>query len=148
MPTLEDAIALAVDAHRGQSDKSGQPYILHPLRVMFRCTTDAQRIVAILHDVVEDTSRTFDDLRKLGYPEDILAALDCVTKREGESYEAFVERAAANPIARAVKIADIEDNLDLAACPASPRRTANAWRVTSGRGGGCRRRDEGISDGN
>ena len=135
MPTLKDAIALAVDAHRGQSDKSGQPYILHPLRVMFRCTTDAQRIVAVLHDVVEDTGRTFDDLRKLGYPEDLLAALDCVTKREGESYEAFVERAAANPIARAVKIADIEDNLDLRRLPGVAEkdierlaRYVKAWR--------------------
>jgi (p)ppGpp synthase/HD superfamily hydrolase len=135
MPTLEDAITLALDAHRGQSDKSGQPYILHPLRVMFRCTTDAQRIVAVLHDVVEDTGRTFDDLRKLAYPEDLLAALDCVTKREGESYEAFVERAAANPIARAVKIADIEDNLDLRRLPGVAEkdierlaRYVKAWR--------------------
>ena len=113
MPTLEDAIALAVEAHRGQLDKSGQPYILHPLRVMFRCQTDEQRIVAVLHDVVEDTGRTPDDLRKLGYSDEVLAALDCVTKREGEPYDAFVERAASNPTARAVKIADIEDNLDL-----------------------------------
>jgi (p)ppGpp synthase/HD superfamily hydrolase len=135
MPTLEDAIALAVDAHRGQLDKSGQPYILHPLRVMFRCQTDAQRIVAVLHDVVEDTGCTFDDLRQLGYSEDILAALDCVTKREGESYDAFVERAAANPIARAAKIADIEDNLDLRRLPgvaekdiARLARYVKAWR--------------------
>src|SRR5215212_3273750 len=105
MPTLEDAIALAVEAHRGQLDKSGQPYILHPLRVMFRCQTDPQRIVAVLHDVIEDTGRTADDLRNLGYSEEILAALDCVTKRPGEPYEAFAERAAANPIARVVKIA-------------------------------------------
>jgi (p)ppGpp synthase/HD superfamily hydrolase len=135
MPTLEDAIALAVEAHRGQLDRSGQPYILHPLRVMFRCQTDAQRIVAMLHDVVEDTGRSFDDLRKLGYGDDILAAVDCVTKREGESYEAFVERAAGNPIARAVKIADIEDNLDLRRLPGVAEkdvlrlaRYVKAWR--------------------
>src|SRR4051794_32968482 len=94
---LESAIAVAVEAHRGQMDKSGQPYILHPLRVMFRCETDAERTVAVLHDVVEDTSVTVDDLRRAGFGEDVLAALDCVTKREGEGYEAFVERAAANP---------------------------------------------------
>jgi (p)ppGpp synthase/HD superfamily hydrolase len=111
--TLESAIALAVEAHRGQCDKSGQPYILHPLRVMFRCQTDDQRIVAVLHDVVEDTPTTFEDLRNRGFSEEILAALDCVTKREGESYEQFVERAAANPIARQVKLADLEDNMDL-----------------------------------
>ena len=117
MPTLEDAIALAAEAHRGQADKSGQPYILHPIRVMLRCQTEAQRIVAVLHDVVEDTGRTFDDLRGLGYPDEILKALDCLTKREGEPYEAFVERAASDPVARVVKIADIEDNLDLRRLP-------------------------------
>ena len=117
MPTLEDAIALAATAHRGQVDKSGQPYILHPIRVMMRCQTEPQRIAAILHDVVEDTGRTFDDLRELGYPEDIIKALDCLTKRDGEPYEAFVERAASDPIARVVKLADIEDNLDLRRLP-------------------------------
>ena len=117
MPTLEDAIALAAEAHRGQRDKSGQPYILHPIRVMMRCRTEAERIAAVLHDVVEDTGRTFDDLRALGYSEEVVAALDCLTKREGEGYGAFVERAASNPIARVVKMADIEDNLDLRRLP-------------------------------
>jgi len=113
MATLEDAIALAVEAHRGQREKAGQPYVLHALRVMFRVDTDAERIVAGLHDVVEDTGRSFDDLRKMGYSEEVLAALDCVTKREGEAYEQFVDRAAANPIARRVKLADLEDNMDI-----------------------------------
>ena len=117
MPTLEDAIALAVEAHRGTPDRSGQPYILHPLRVMFSCDTELERIVAVLHDVVEDTPYTFDDLRKLGYGEDVLAALDCVTKRDGESYEQFVDRAAANPVARKVKLADLKDNMDLGRLP-------------------------------
>src|SRR3954468_18541377 len=96
MNPLETAIAIAVKAHQGQFDKSGQPYILHPLRVMFRCEGDLARTVAILHDVVEDTPTTMEDLRNAGLSEEVLAALDCVTKREGESYEAFVERAAAN----------------------------------------------------
>ena len=113
MPTLEDAIALAVEAHRGQREKAGQPYILHVLRVMFRLDTEVERIVGVLHDVVEDTGRSFDDLRRLGYSEEVLAALECVTKREGESYDQFVERAASNPVARRVKLADLEDNLDL-----------------------------------
>jgi (p)ppGpp synthase/HD superfamily hydrolase len=113
MNQLEAAIALAVEAHRGQVDKSGKPYILHPLRVMFRCQTDLERAVAVLHDVVEDTGRTFDDLRAMGFSAEVIAAVDCVTKRDGEGYEAFVERAAANPIARAVKVADLEDNMDL-----------------------------------
>lgn len=115
---LEAAIAIAVEAHRGQVDKSGRPYILHPLRVMMRCETDVERTVAMLHDVVEDTSVTVDDLRRAGFGEEVLAALDCVTKREGESYEAFVERAAGNPIARKVKLADLEDNMDLRRLPA------------------------------
>ena len=113
MNPLESAIAIAVRAHAGQLDKSGQPYILHPLRVMLRCQTDEQRIVAILHDVIEDTSVTVEELRNQGFSEAILAALACVTKREGEGYEQFVERAAANPIARQVKLADLEDNMDL-----------------------------------
>jgi (p)ppGpp synthase/HD superfamily hydrolase len=113
MATLEDAIALAVEAHRGQKDKNGAPYILHPLRVMFRVETEIERIVAILHDVVEDTGRTFDDLRAMGFSEEVIAALDCVTKREGEPYDDFVERSASNPIAYRVKLADLEDNMDV-----------------------------------
>ena len=91
MPTLEDAIALAVEAHRGQREKADQPYILHVLRVMFRLDTEVERIVGVLHDVVEDTGRSLDDLRRLGYSDEVLAALECVTKREGEGYEHFVE---------------------------------------------------------
>src|SRR5690349_3034085 len=136
MPTLEDAIALAVEAHRGQRDKSGEPYILHPLRVMFRCTGEIERIVAVLHDVIEDTGRTADDLRRLGYSQEILDALDCVTKREGETYEQFVRRAAPNPVARRVKLADLEDNMDLRRVKGLEdrdmdrlRRYVAAWRV-------------------
>lgn len=109
---LEKAIRIAVNAHGGQKDRYGQPYILHPLRVMCRVKTETQKIVAILHDVVEDTDWTFDRLRQEGFPEPVIAALDAVTKREGESYDDFVERSAANPVSRAVKIADLEDNLD------------------------------------
>ncbi len=112
-PTLEDAIRLAVEAHQGQRDKIGQPYILHPLRVMFRLTSETERIVGVLHDVIEDTKYTFDDLRRMGYPEKILDALDCVTKREGEPYENFVLRSKTNPIAKNVKLADLEDNMDI-----------------------------------
>jgi hypothetical protein len=110
MPTLEEAIALAAQAHRGQIDKAGQPYVLHLLRAMFRVETEQERIIAVLHDLVEDTSYTFDDLRALGYPADIL---DCVTRRPEETYEQFIDRAAANPLARRVKLADLEDNMDI-----------------------------------
>ena len=113
MADLEDAISLAVQAHRGQKDRAGAPYILHPLRMMFRVETDAEKMAAVLHDVVEDTAWTLDGLRAEGFPEDVVAAVDHLTRRESESYEEFVRRAAAHPVARRVKIADLEDNMDV-----------------------------------
>ena len=113
MNKLSDAIAIAAEAHEGQVDKAGMPYVLHPLRVMLKMSTDDERIVAVLHDVVEDCDVwTFDRLKAFFGPE-IIVALDSVTKRDGEDYMAFVMRAAANPIGRKVKLADIEDNCDL-----------------------------------
>ena len=113
MPTLEDAISLAVNAHQGQRDKAGQPYILHPLRVMFRLESDEARIVAILHDVLEDTVITKEKLRELGYAEHLITALEHLAHREGEGYQDFITRAAQDPIARQVKLADLEDNMDV-----------------------------------
>ncbi len=113
MPNLERAIAIAVEAHQGQKDKSGAAYILHPLRVMAGVNSDTEKIVAILHDVVEDTPWTLEHLRKEGFSEEVIQAIDCVTKRDGESYEEFVNRSATNPVARRVKIADLEDNMDI-----------------------------------
>lgn len=114
---LEKAIGIAVQAHKGQKDRYGAPYILHPLRVMARVKTDRERIVAVLHDVVEDTQWSFDDLQREGFPEDILRALRSVTKREGEDYSDFVNRSAADPLGRQVKLADLEDNMDLRRMP-------------------------------
>ncbi|RDL20758.1 MULTISPECIES: HD domain-containing protein [Pseudomonas] len=111
--TLERAIAIAATAHAGQVDKGGAPYILHPLKVMLRMTTLEERIVAVLHDVVEDCAISLDDLRKEGFSEEVLSAIESVTKAPGESYEDFVERAAQNPIGRVVKLADLEENSDL-----------------------------------
>ena len=113
MSLLEKAISIAVEAHRGQQDKTGAPYILHPLSVMGRVEGETEKIVAVLHDVVEDTAWTLVKLKGEGFPDEILTALDCVTKREGESYEDFVKRAASNPVARRVKLADLEDNMDI-----------------------------------
>lgn len=112
MSTLARAIALAAVAHQEQFDKAGAPYILHPLRMMQQMRTEEEKIVAVLHDVVEDTAWTFEQLRTEGFSETILAALDGVTGRAGESYEAFIARAQANPIARRVKLADLQDNMD------------------------------------
>ncbi|TKJ88505.1 GTP pyrophosphokinase [Pseudomonas koreensis] len=111
--TLERAIAIAATAHAGQVDKGGAPYILHPLKVMLRMTTLEERIVAVLHDVVEDCGVSLDDLRNEGISEEVLTAIESVTKVQGESYEDFVDRAAQNPIGRVVKLADLEENSDL-----------------------------------
>jgi (p)ppGpp synthase/HD superfamily hydrolase len=113
MSHLEKAIAIAVEAHRGQTDKAGQPYIMHPLRMMLRLDGEAERIVAVLHDVLEDTKVTAAHLRREGFSDEILDALACVTKRKGEKYQGFMARAARNPIARRVKLADLEDNMDV-----------------------------------
>ncbi len=110
---LERAIALAVANHAGQSDKSGAPYILHPLRMMARMKTPEAMMAAVLHDVVEDTDTTLADLRAEGLPESVIAAVDAVSRRENETYEEFVSRAGADPLAREVKIADLEDNMNL-----------------------------------
>ncbi|MCA9955420.1 MAG: GTP pyrophosphokinase [Ardenticatenaceae bacterium] len=117
MSTLERAIAIAAEAHAGQTDKAGVAYILHPLRVMLMLETEAERIVGVLHDVVEDTAVTYEDLRVAGFTEEILAALDSVTRRDDEDYEAFVRRAGENPIGRRVKLADLKDNSDLSRIP-------------------------------
>ena len=113
MASLERAIAIAVEAHRGQTDKAGQPYVLHPLRIMLSLDSVAERIVGVLHDVVEDSDWTFAALRQEGFADSIIEALDSLTRREGETYGAFVARAATNPIGRAVKRADLLDNCDL-----------------------------------
>jgi (p)ppGpp synthase/HD superfamily hydrolase len=123
LSTLERAIAIASEAHAGQVDKAGAPYILHPLRMMLSLSATDERIVAMLHDVCEDCPGwTFDRLRAEGFPDRIVEALDSVTKRDGEDYEAFVRRASANPIGRRVKLADLRDNCDLSRIAAPSER--------------------------
>ena len=113
MPTLEDAISLAAEAHAGQTDKAGAPYVLHLLRVMQAQTTKEAMMVGVLHDLVEDTDFSFDDLRERGYPDEVIEALRHVTKQDGEPYQEFAERAGQHPVARQIKIADLEDNMDV-----------------------------------
>lgn len=113
MSTLERAIAIAAKAHEGQVDKAGAPYVLHPLRMMLRLSNTDERITAVLHDVVEDTGVSLEKLRAEGFSERVLEAVDSVTRRSEESYEAFVLRAASNPIGRRVKLIDLQDNSDL-----------------------------------
>jgi hypothetical protein len=113
MPTLEDAIALAAEAHAGQTDKAGAPYVLHLLRVMQAQESAEARMAGVLHDLVEDTEHTFEDLEEMGYPDEVIEALRHVTKRDGESYADFARRAGRHRVARRVKTADLEDNMDV-----------------------------------
>ena len=113
MSLLERAIAIAVAGHAGQRDKAGAPYVLHPLRMILRQRGDAAMMAAVLHDVVEDAGWTLERLQREGFPPEVVDAVDCLTRRAEESYEQFVERVKPNPIARAVKLADLEDNMTL-----------------------------------
>ena len=112
MLSLEDAISLAAEAHRRKKDKAKAPYILHPLRVMLRMETETDRIIAVLHDVVEDTSVTLWDLQIAGYSAEIVDAVKYLTKAKEEEYEDFIERIKGNTLAIKIKIADLEDNLN------------------------------------
>ena len=111
---LERAIGIAVEAHKGQLDKGGNPYILHPLRVMMSVDLELEKIVAVLHDVVEDSNWTFEALLAEGFSIEVIDALKSVTKNsDDEGYDSFIQRAIRNPIGHKVKIADLRDNLDV-----------------------------------
>jgi len=115
MATLERAIALAAQAHEGQVDRAGAPYILHPLRMMLSVDTPEARMAAVLHDVVEDTPVSLEELRAEGFSEAVIGAVEALTKRpeEEDDYDAFIRRVAPNPLARQVKLADLRDNCDV-----------------------------------
>lgn len=117
MSILDAAITLACRIHTGQVDKSGKPYILHPLRLMLKFETLDEQIVSVLHDVVEDGNVTLDELRQLGLCEHVIHAIDCLSKRSGEAYEDFIARIRPDELARKVKIEDIRDNLNLTRLP-------------------------------
>ena len=104
---------IAATAHEHQVDKAGEAYILHPLRLMARAKTDDERIVALLHDVVEDTDWTLESLAAEGFPPHIVDAIGCLTSRDGEHYDEFISRVLTSPLAARVKLLDIEDNMDM-----------------------------------
>ncbi|ASM66413.1 hypothetical protein [Bacteroides caccae] len=110
---LEKALQIAVKAHSGQIDKAGSAYIFHPIRVSNRCSTDDERIVALLHDTIEDTEVTAEYLLMEGFPRNIVDAILSVTRNEDESYDDFIKRSRLNPIGRQVKLHDLEDNMDI-----------------------------------
>ena len=133
------ALSLAVEAHSGEKDKSGEPYIAHPLRLYKRCTSEHAKLVALLHDAVEtDSARpiTIERLRTLGFPEPVLEALALLSHEHGDDYSAYIERLAGNALAREVKIYDLEDNMDIRRLKAplterDLRRTAKYHRAWS-----------------
>lgn len=114
MASLARAVAIAAEAHEGQLDKNGAPYILHPIRVMLKMDTEEAMMAAVLHDVVEDSALTLEKLRAEGFSERVVAAIDRLTKREAEKgdYDAFIRRVMEDPLAVQIKIADLEDNMD------------------------------------
>jgi (p)ppGpp synthase/HD superfamily hydrolase len=115
LSTLERAIEIAALAHRDQTDKAGNPYIAHPIRValgFIRSGDESRAIIAVLHDVIEDSDVTAADLLSEGFSNAIVEAVEALSRHEGESYDAFIERAASNPLAKPVKIADLLDNMD------------------------------------
>ena len=113
MSTLEQAIVIAAKAHAGQVDKAGAPYILHPLRLMLQMEKPEERIVAVLHDVVEDSDWSLEQLREEGFSPKIIEAIDSVTRQQDEDYDEFIGRTTRNSIGSRVKLADLRDNCDL-----------------------------------
>lgn len=110
---LDKAAQICVSKHAGQRDKMGCAYFQHPMRVAMLCNTDDEKMVALLHDTIEDTDVTAEYLFAEGFPQHVIEGILSVTKREGESYDDFVARAKQNPLGRVVKLHDLEDNLEV-----------------------------------
>lgn len=117
---VTEAIELAAYAHKGQVDKAGEPYILHPLRVMLAMDAEIERVAAVLHDVVEDSPHIGHGDILAFFGEDVHAAVFALTRQEGEAYETFIDRCKKNHVARRIKLADIEDNLSPARSSSLP----------------------------
>lgn len=113
MNLIEKSLAIALKAHEGQTDKAGEAYILHPLRIMAKMDSEFARSVALLHDVLEDSAFTSADLLNQSIPSEVVAAVQVLSKVEGENYDQFIARVLLNPLAKKVKIADIEDNINM-----------------------------------
>lgn len=113
MNLLEKAITVALEAHEGVLDKSGQPYILHPLHLMMQMETEEAQITAVLHDVVEDSDMTLEDLAGLGFPATVIEALALLTHdKESVAYAEYIAGINGNTLARQIKLADLEHNMD------------------------------------
>lgn len=117
MNFLEKAISIAVNAHSGLTDKGGSPYILHPLRLMLKFSKEDEMIVAVLHDVIEDTEIAITDLINLGFSDRIINALRLLTKNPAETYQQYIEKISTNDLARKIKLEDLKDNMDISRLP-------------------------------
>lgn len=107
------ALKLSFEAHREQIDKSDMPYVFHPFHLAEQMTDEDTTVVALLHDVVEDTDYTLEDLRQMGFSEKVLEAIALMTHAPDVPYMEYVARLKVNPIARAVKLADLRHNSDM-----------------------------------
>ena len=110
---IEKAYELAKKAHLGQVDKAGEAYIKHPEKVASFVKTDEEKAVAYLHDIIEDTELTLEDLGEYGFSKEVIEAVDIITKKRGEDYQSYLNSVKKNKLARAVKLADLRHNSDL-----------------------------------
>jgi len=141
MKLIEKSLHIALRAYAGKTDKAGREYILHPLRVMAKMKTDLEMSAALLHDVIEDSNITAEQLLAEGIPAEVVEAVVCLSKNENEDYQDFVARAKKNKLAARVKIADIEDNIDVLRLPAVDeydlarvQKYHAAWQFLNGNG--------------
>jgi (p)ppGpp synthase/HD superfamily hydrolase len=117
MKLIEKSLNIALRAYAGKTDKAGREYIHHPLRVMAKMKTDLEMSVALLHDVLEDSDITAEQWLAEGIPAEVVEAVQCLSKNENEDYQNFVGRTKKNELAAKIKIADIEDNIDVLRLP-------------------------------
>lgn len=125
---VRKAMSVAVAAHEGQVDKAGAPYIYHPVRVALCCSGWKEKAVALLHDVIEDGGAGEADLLDAGFPEDVVTAVSCLTKKDGEDYMDYVRRVGKNSLARSVKIMDLADNMDVSRLGGRPHWKLDLYR--------------------
>ena len=110
---LHKAIKIACEAHQGQSSINGEPYILHPLRLLIKAKSNEERIIAILHDVIEKTNISLEDLKNKGFDQNIISSIDSLSRRRSESYIEYIERLMQNKISVKIKLLDLADNIKI-----------------------------------
>lgn len=140
MTDLEKAILISLEKHMGQTDVSSQPYILHPLRVMLNMNTEDEMIVAILHDTLEDTDLSLEELVEEGFASAVIDAIQAITHNVGEAYDDYIYRVSQNELAKNVKLEDLKDNMNLRRIKdfedydfSKLRKYRRAWSILTGK---------------